>query len=591
MKCSFCGKELKEGALFCSFCGTKVSAAQNAPAYTDMGVTVGAEDVSVKKKKKKDKKEGKKKRVLVALCIILSIVILSTALAIGLMPLLNNDVLFSGTAVRAYVNSDGRAYICYGDRKCEQVGENIKEARLTSDTERVVILNEDGKLYFTDAKGNNSVDIYSSADKEEVSLKAVSDNMVLYTVRKIGDIEKNQGLVISQEGASSIEYYAYYFEGQKNTSIGTYGDLATISTSTSMMVESGMGSVAYAKDGTVYVLRGDNGEIESVGSYSDTEEVYINGVSSDGKYVLWSKGTESKVDVVLSCDGKKGKIKSYDPTEESYEFSLNCVLGESDSAVVTSNDCIYVIKDDKIVTRSISDGDVLPYVVAMNGLPVSMCEEFDWSDGFFILTEVEEGYTVLLMDKKLKSYELVSDIEDFYVSDGYFMYEKEDGLFAAELDVKKHTLKNTNKVSGVEAAFDMTFVGKMAYFTDDKGTLYRYDAENDKKIEIASSVRSFYPTEDGTEVYYITDVETDPIIYGTLMMTNEDGEDVTVAKDVIVGTVTSNMWGDVLSSGSVWFNTYSSSFDDGYKFNCVYYNGKKTKTVIKNVAHTYSVER
>lgn len=566
MKCSFCGKEVKEGASFCSFCGTLTSAPV-APAYNE--ITDDADKAPVKKK-------GRGKRVLATICIILSIVIVSGVVALGLVPLLNSGVMFPAMAVQALVNTDGRAFVCYGNGKRAQVGENVSRAYITSDREKVVVLTRDGELYFADSEGKNRVNIYSSDEKEEISLLGGGDSVVIYSV---SEFDKRYNKI-------KMYYYTYSYESGTNVKLGSSDEIDSIAQSTSITLSSGIGSVAYAIDGSIYVLRGDVGKVESIGEYDKSEQVYIYDVSSDGKYVLWSKTSEKGMNVILSCDGKNDTIKSYDSLQGNYEFSLNCPLGQSDYAIVLSENCVYVMNGDKITEKEMPSNIASPYAVAANGLPISMCEEYDISDGFFLLTEGDEGYNVIFINRDIKSYEVAADVEDFYVSEGYFMYANEERTFVGEWDAKKYQLENVKSIYGVEGLSDVIFVGAMAYFTEND-TLYRYDAKKNEKVKIADEVTRFAPTEDGKEVYYFTDVKADVVEYGTLKKASVNGDKTTVSNNVIINTLTSHLLGDVLSSGSVWFNTYSSSYDSGYKFNSVYYNGRKTNTVIKNISKSF----
>ena len=112
MKCSFCGKELKDGATFCSFCGTKVTsgAATNTATAEEWRAPrkIIAQETPVKEKNK-----GKKHRGLIIGCIVLAVVVLVTSLAIGIMPLFDNGNTYPPCAVQAYVDSNGNAYFCY----------------------------------------------------------------------------------------------------------------------------------------------------------------------------------------------------------------------------------------------------------------------------------------------------------------------------------------------------------------------------------------------------------------------------------------------------------------------------------------------
>ena len=124
-----------------------------------------------------------------------------------------------------------------------------------------------------------------------------------------------------------------------------------------------------------------------------------------------------------------------------------------------------------------------------------------------------------------------------------------------------------------------------------EGLRWMQKAKKEYGLKIATEVAYFAPTEDGHEVYYINKVtDAGGIRRGKLCVT-DDKETVTIAKDVIVGSVTSNVVGDVLVSGSVWYETYASgSLEEGYKFNAAYYNGKKEKIMIKNISRKTSSE-
>ena len=603
MKCSFCGKELKDGATFCSFCGTKVtSGGATANTSTYEGVRVPIKQIA-EEKPIKEKNKGKKHRGLVIGSIALLAVIIITSVAIGVIPLFKNDALYPASAVEAYVDSKGNAYFCYDNGERVQVGSNVKTAYLTSDRANVVVLTNDGLLYMTDIQGGNRSEIYSSsvrfennmAVNDEISLERVCDNMVYYTVSRTetsnkiayeGSILVENNDVVSQK---TLEHYAFYFSGKNNFLIGNSSEIKSMALSSWM--SSGNCSVAYAKNGTVYVLNGEHGNMLAVGNYSEMDEVYINGVSADGEYVLWSKKIGNVVDIYLTNNHNSTIIESYEGESGSQSFSLNCTQNGADGAVVLSKDRVYLMQDGKLSEKGFSSEIQSPYALASNGMPLIMCEQYDLSNGFFVVFSGDTGYDVVMMDEKLGKHKIVSDVVDFYVSEDYVIYMNENGVYSADFDADEYAISNATKIPGVDYVYDLVFVGGIAYFTDDNETLFRYDAEEGSKEKIATEVAYFAPTEDGHEVYYINKVtDANGIRRGKLCVT-DDKETVTIAKDVIVGSVTSNVVGDVLVSGNVWYETYASgTLEEGYKFNAVYYNGKKEKIMIKNISRKTSSE-
>ena len=610
MKCSFCGKELKDGATFCSFCGTKATSG-GATANASVSESVRApmnsivEEAPVKKKNKEKKNKGKKKRGLVIGSIILLAAILVTSVVIGLLPLFKNDALYPASAVEAYVDSKGNAYFCYDNGERVQVGSNVDTAYLTSDRSNVVVLTKDGLLYLTDTQNSRRVEIYSSSMRfvsnaeinEQISLRCICDNMIYYTVSRTetsnkiiysGVTQFETDEVVEQR---TLEHYVFYFAERNNFLIGDSSDIRAIALSNSAWLSSGNCSVSYAKDGTVYVLRGESGDLTTVGSYSDTDEIYINGVSADGEYVLWSKKNGNLVNVYLSDHNNSEPIENYEDENGVRDFTLNCTQSSSDGVIVLSENYVYLMKNGKLSKKEASSAIGSSYVVAVNGMPLVMCEQYDLGDGFFIVLEGDEGYDVVLMDERLGKHKIASDVIDFYVSGNYLIYMNDDGVYSAELDTENYKISDASKISGVDYAYDLVFVEGIAYFTDEDGTLFRYDAEEGSKEKIASDVAYFAPTEDGNEVYYINKATNDGGVRRGKLCVTDDKETVTIAKDVIVGSVTSNVVGDVLVSGNVWYETYASgTLEEGYKFNAAYYNGKKEKIMIKNISRKTSSE-
>ena len=603
MKCSFCGKELKDGATFCSFCGTKVTSGAATNTATYEGVRVPIKQIA-EEKPIKEKNKGKKHRGLVIGSIVLLVTIIITSVAIGVLPLFKNNVLYPASAVEAYVDSKGNAYFCYDNGERVQVGSNVDTAHLTSDRSNVVVLTKDGLLYLTDTQNSRRVEIYSSSMRfvsnaeinEQISLRCICDNMIYYTVSRTetsnkiiysGVTQFETDEVVEQR---TLEHYVFYFAERNNFLIGDSSDIRAIALSNSAWLSSGNCSVSYAKDGTVYVLRGESGDLTTVGSYSDTDEIYINGVSADGEYVLWSKKNGNLVNVYLSDHNNSEPIENYEDENGVRDFTLNCTQSSSDGVIVLSENYVYLMKNGKLSKKEASSAIGSSYVVAVNGMPLIMCEQYDISDGFFVACGGDLGYDLVLIDGGLGKHKLLSGVDDFYISEDHIIYMDEDGVYSAEINTDKYTLGNVLKISGVDYAYDLVFACGVAYFTDENDTLFRYDAKAERKEKIASGVVYFAPTEDGEEVYYINKTTNDGVYRGRLYLT-DDKETTLVAKDVIVGSVTSHIIGDMLISGSVWYEVYvSGDMNTAYKFNAAYYDGKKEKIMIKNISREFYPE-
>ena len=619
MKCSFCGKELNEGVKFCYFCGTRVKNAEAqvatdnthipventnipeekiAPAFDDTiaspkeeesgGANIPfSETAFVTEEKPAPQKRGKKKLVVI-IAAALAAVIFFGAAAVGLSKAFAGNDDYIPVAISAYVSASGEGYVCYGNGKTFHLGSNVKEAVLTADRKRAIVLEKTGSVYWKNIKNGEQTYVYN-ATVGETELISVCDNMIFYAVSNTQTKQMQDpatGMYTDYEEKQTT-YYSYSFDKSAMYRLGSEEELDAIAFSLTSQLSCESGAVAYAKDGEVYTYGGVSPT--SVGSYDEkNDNVEIMSVSPDGDAVVWGvqSTTTSQTVIYLYTSSGIHTLDSFGAGETvSASYAMNCPTASSEELVIVCSDSVFVKKGNDVTEILLPDKVASPYAYGIDGRMISASRDFDAKDGFFVLTQSGDAYDVYMIKASGERNRIVSDIDDFAVADGMLVYERDGKLSIAELDVKDGELEDTVSIPKASDTVSMRAVGKYVYFTDDGGALYSYSVKKQETERIYADVDYFIPSDDGKTVYFVIDVTSDPneITYGDLIRyTPKDGNE-RIDENVLVSSITSGLLGEVVEDGNIWYETYATATDMGYKFHSVYYNGKEPRSVITNI--------
>ena len=645
MKCSFCGKELKEGAKFCFFCGTRIRIdgeerrkapiaeeikpveeavqpveIQEAESVEALGETAfegNAQDTVADVEEQtsehtvennfeplakeepvtvaytetaegttENKKRKKKSVIIIAAA--LAVALLVGAIG-GIFALSMGGADYNSQVVDAYVSASGSGYICYGNGKILPIGEGIKEAVLSADRKHVVVLSSDGELYCTDSRAKNRSVIYTPTEGQEIEIMSVCDDTVFFAattvVSKVVDGEKTQ--------INEISYYRYTYKGPSMLLLGSDETLDSIEFSPSAQLCGKTGAVAVAKDGELKVYVGGEIYPAIVDSYDTSYEmVDVAAVSDDGKAVVWMTADKKSASITVNLwhDGEVFQLESYTGgASPENGFYMSCPESSSDELVIMSGKTLYTLSDDDIDKTKLPEEIASNYAYTLDGNYVFTGDGFD-VDEFIVATKSSDGTVSLLLIKYGNEFhKLVSGVETFEIADGRLVYIKNDAMYCAEISGDGELEKQAVIAKGADTVKSIKAIGKYAYYLTDDGTLYRFNMASKKTSTVSNDVAAFTLGKNGKSVFYYVGVkadETTGVRYGMLYKNNEkDGSDL-VCRDVILSSATSFLTlgtEKVVDEKQLWIEVFAEGYEGEFKYHSFFYNGKSCNALIQNI--------
>ena len=595
MNCSFCGKELKEGAKFCLFCGTKVQQGESSISRHPVSAvsvskeqshgSVGIASATEGKTKVKEKKRLSKKKLVIAIvAAVTAIVILCGVGAFALLSAKESQ----SRAVPAYIHSNGTAYICCKNGKHIKVSGNLKEAYLTPDGKHVVAVEKDGSVFWQKADNDKKNIIAKGTAEQQVEIFSVCNDMFFFT---------------AANGSDTMLAYCHSFDDKATAMITDINKSDSVALSNTMYYSGDEGTVAYAKDGGVYVFDTEEMTSEKISTYSKGSQISVSDVSCDGEAVVWTVIEKDNVAVsYLFLDGTVTELnRATLKNEESAPFyTLNCGLDGSDTFVVasSSSEKIYVRTDGSKSVTTVT----LPYkpvgiVYSASGMALRESEDIESKDGFFIPTrDVSSSKSSIIMyylSENGKHSSLVTGIKDDgnaykFSGDKLLYIDSSDVAHMATLHKDKDHIatrvqlcEKAVKLIATKEEGELVYV--LAKAANDSYDLYRHDMDKHNTALIASKVGyTVLISEDSESVYYFSDVsDTNGTAVGTLFE-YRDGKANRIRSSVVISSVTSYLASGELDAEGVWLDVYVGEGSTGYIFDSVFYNGKQVDVRIQN---------
>lgn len=697
MFCTKCGTQLPDGSRFCSNCGTPVAAAEEPKAETiinqpeetpkaepqmEVNDTSAADSVrfstyddapEVQEGEQPVPEKKKKKKTGLIIGIIASVlVVLALAAAALFLFVFNKDDTVA--IIDAYVDSSGNAYVCYGNGKKVKIGGDIESAVMTPDRSKIIVVEKEGLLYWTDVKKSEKNKIADLSDGGDVEMldedSPLTDKFLVYSISNVGENGEN-----IDDG--NIEVFRYDFKNGKNVSIAsvtaeTFTKISAVGSDAAFYGVDDDVSFAVAEDGEISVLAPDSNKLKKIASYEEDEDVELLGISSDGELVAWTQASAGEYSIIIYRDGKERTVFTDEAdapeiTEdnyldyfstyitETYDSSKYKTISEYSSYVgekwadevlksternpekyfinklteyfkskaeapafdmnISPNGKLFVILGDEMTFYSNgkdTEKVTLPKkitngydIYTTNGLPIYADKNAHRAHGYYVELKDDDGkdgeslYSLYLVSFKDGEHsKLVSGAKWFDVVEDSLIYkDKNDNAYIAEINAKKGDLENEqrigNELRGIKFALDCSdylYYLKKNSSNEDTYDLYLYDVSEEDSDKIASNVHSnFYVSTDGEQVFYFEDVTDDKnglVSYGKLKAYSVKEQDSrTVASDVVVGSLTSNLMSGDIDPRSAWFEKYVSGEEETYTCDICYYNGKKCYRAVKDLEY------
>ena len=524
--CPSCGKPVRDGAAFCPYCGSAISAPAEAPASAP---APGYAAAGYAPQPAPEKKHISRMKKLLLILIPAAVVI---AAGIALFLILGkgggdssvslkkgsgsdsdskDDFFHRLGAVKAYLDEDGTAYIPCSDGSCIRIGntDGIEEAYLSPDGKRVVYLTAEGELYV--AKRNLSKREYVRQNVDW--LGRVSDLGFLYE---------------TEDG----DFFRYSFRDGSSVKLGEIPR-------NFYLADDDFG-ILYARDDSLYRLPAKKSEPEKL--VSSDAVLYPVYLSTDGKTVIWAERTSTNEYTVMLLEGKTqtrlGKLRGDEYFRREIDLS----------------------KDEKLaIIQGPWSDSFLIWQKGREAVSVKLCIWNSWiytEDGPLI-TAAASGVRKLYVQSDSSIYavtpegdkeRLLSDVEAFAVSGGMILWKDEDDfLYCGKL-------KNGSITEKKELDEDVTWLlpglyGKYFYYYREDGDegweICGYRAGDKAPVRIDYCFEESYGWQfagdygwpftfraslTGDTICYSKEVDDDGI--GTLMTWTWGGEKIKIAKDV-----------------------------------------------------------
>ncbi|MBP3370060.1 MAG: zinc-ribbon domain-containing protein [Clostridia bacterium] len=335
MFCSKCGKQLPDDIKFCFNCGASISVPESEvknevatkATLTDQPVAeTPIKETSTKQEFSEKQPKNKKKLPLLAITAALLIVIILIVTVFTLL-FSKGDL---ATAVDAYIDKDGTAYICYDDGKSIKLGGEAREAQMTPDGKHIVVVEDKGQVYWRTTSKNS--DKYKLADTDDnINVTAVVTNDFIF-------------LAITEEANNNVHearLLRYSFKSDKTVTILEFSTKADGSEEPPFFdfyVSKSYGvddiSVIAAYDGDISILKPNSETLENIASYKKEEKIALCGVSADGNTAVWTSTENGKYAVILYRNGAQETVsqdylEAPDITSNNYQSYLSDYLNET----------------------------------------------------------------------------------------------------------------------------------------------------------------------------------------------------------------------------------------------------------------------
>ncbi len=479
-------------------------------------------------------------------------------------------------SVGAKMTKDGTAFIPLADGMCVKINDDVREAYITADRQRVVVLLEDGTLYVTDPKLEKKQTICDDCS----SIMRAGDSSIFY---------KNK----------SETAFRHLFSDSSTVELGKCS---------SFVFSPNGATILYATDNKeIWRLNADENEPDKIGGFP--YDVYLQTISDDAQFSVWAAEMSVGTQRLVLCNGDE--VSPLDSvTARSQE--TNAAFSKDQNLLFISNtkcNSAWIQRRDSAVVQVRLEACADDwYVYSANGkLPE---QEARSVDSLYLSTDADSGSNVYNISMSGDRERVLSGVDDYCISNGRIFYTNSDHtLYCANLDGSN--LSEEARIASDVIEFEVTRNGKYVYYMrncreNSKGpstaSLYCYKVGENEPVKVSDDVSCLYfelinsgllvinHTVDGSTVYFYKDGES--IIsgsyfncHGTLMSwTYGDESPSKISSDVRFYTISSGLSGGVIDPKRFWFQKYASVDSSGNIYSdLMFYNGKEVTKLASDI--------
>lgn len=344
-------------------------------------------------------------------------------------------------------------------------------------------------------------------------------------------------------------------------------------------------SILFCLENTFYLLpSGENTAIEAGNHYGNPKAV---AVSDDGHTALWTDWYNNAQNIYLYTSGSRSTLETLVGTTAA----TSAVFSADGSVMaVTNPDCesLYLVSGGTVSRTKLGERLVSEQLYTASGVLEQSEGEIS---GVYAHVRSSSDGSVYYIDRtgdrekllsKVRAFQLCGENAAFIAGDGSLYYCAVSGANPSE------RVRVADEVYSFALARDGKHIYYLKDVSDGLGILYVYRIGDSEPEKISSEVYTAYlPCEDSSSVIFYREPEklsAKGTEVGVMYLYRKDSDTVKLASDCIIGKISSGSENGRITADSFMYLKYLSVGSGGKVYaNCVFYNGKESAAIIKDI--------
>lgn len=462
-----------------------------------------------------------------------------------------------GAAERGFVDDSGFACTPLYNGEAVSVEADAAVCAVTPDKKNLIIQRNDGSIIRYDIAKKMTNEMCGGA-KKQTGIIAVRTEGIIY--------EDTDGIL-----------HRFTFSDGADVAVCRPGSFSIAKNSLSIL---------YSSEDRFFILRADDSEPAEAGGYSGTPRAAA--VSDDGRCAVWTDWSNNAQNIYLFDSRGRSTLETLVGTTAA----TNAVFSENGKLLAVLNpdsEFVYLWNRGTVSRAKLGGLPVSGQVYTASG-PLGQNGKEDVS-GVYVHVSGNAGGSVYYIDLMGEREKLISKVRDFQLRGGNCCFTASDGnMYYAS--VSGANASERVRIASDVQSFMLSKDGQHVYYLKDVsaglGTLYVYHIGDEEPEKITSDAYGAYvPCENSSSVIYYREPESteapDTRIGEMYLFTKGKGSEK-IASDAVIGKVSSGSESGRIDAESFVYLKYLSSDSSGKVYsNCVYYDGKESTALLKDV--------
>lgn len=346
-------------------------------------------------------------------------------------------------------------------------------------------------------------------------------------------------------------------------------------------------SILFCLENTFYVL--PSGETTAIEAGNHTGNPKAVAISDDGHTALWTDWSNNAQNIYLYAAGSRSTLETLVGTTAA----TSAVFSADGSLMAVTNpdsEAIYLVSGGAVSCAKLGEKLVSEQLYTAFGVLEQDAGEVG---GVYAHVRSNTDGSVYYIDRTGDREKLLSKVKAFQLRSGNAAFIAGDGSLYT-CSVSGANPSERVHVADEVYSFALARDGKHIYYLKEVnaglGILYVYRIGDGEPEKIASEVYTAYlPCEDSGSVLFYREPErigaVDTVV-GVMYLYSKDSGAVKLASDCVIGKISSGSESGRIVADSFLYLKYLSVGDDGRVYaNCVYYNGKESAALIKDICY------